>query len=226
MARIMKKHNVRKNEIMQTARMLFYQKGYVQTTVNLIISTLGISKGAFYHYFKSKEDLLDQIIADFSRDIMKKLQPIIDDPSLNALEKFNQFYQQGGIYKMDRIELIRIMVEILDNEQNLLLKHKLRQRTLMIMLPVLVKIIEEGNKTGYFDVPFPDEAAKFIIASGHSLSDFTGRLLLSLKENPENLDELKNLFLVYERSVQGVLRTSGKQISLFDKKLLDNLKDF
>jgi hypothetical protein len=118
------------------------------------------------------------------------------------------------------------MVEVLDNEQNLLLKHKFRQRTLEIMLPVLTRIIDEGIREGVFNVHSPRETALYIIASGHTLSDFTGRLLLKLKANPESLEELKNLLLVYERSIQGVLGITGAHIDILDQSIFEKLKEF
>ena len=66
MARISKAYQERKKEIMDTAQMLFYTIGYDAVTVNTIIATIGISKGTFYHYFKSKEQLLDELVERFT----------------------------------------------------------------------------------------------------------------------------------------------------------------
>ena len=51
MARVSKEHEERKNEILDTARRLFYINSYNNTSVNAIIEAVGISKGTFYHYF-------------------------------------------------------------------------------------------------------------------------------------------------------------------------------
>ena len=62
MARIVKAHDVRKKEILDTAYALIYSVGYEQTTIEAIIGEMGIAKGTFYHYFKSKLDLLDSLV--------------------------------------------------------------------------------------------------------------------------------------------------------------------
>ncbi len=54
MARIVKEYSVRRNEILDAARQLVYTKGYEQMTIQDILDYLQISKGAFYHYFDSK----------------------------------------------------------------------------------------------------------------------------------------------------------------------------
>ena len=50
-----KDHQERRQEFLDTARELFYSKGYEETSVNDILKKLDLSKGTFYHYFKSKE---------------------------------------------------------------------------------------------------------------------------------------------------------------------------
>ncbi|MGB6371054.1 MAG: TetR/AcrR family transcriptional regulator, partial [Atribacterota bacterium] len=59
MVRIIKKYDERRTEFLDTAQELFFTKGYEQTAVETIIKKMGLSKGTFYYYFKSKEDLLD-----------------------------------------------------------------------------------------------------------------------------------------------------------------------
>lgn len=52
--RIIKEYEERRKEILETAERLFLTKGYTKTTVNDILKEIGIAKGTFYHYFKSK----------------------------------------------------------------------------------------------------------------------------------------------------------------------------
>ncbi len=66
MARIVKAHAARRNEILDVAQRLIYTKGYEQMTIQDILSDLQISKGAFYHYFDSKQALLEAIIETYA----------------------------------------------------------------------------------------------------------------------------------------------------------------
>ena len=64
MARIVKEqaYAVKRNEILDVAQRLVYTKGYEQMTIQDILDGLPISKGAFYHYFDSKQALLEALI--------------------------------------------------------------------------------------------------------------------------------------------------------------------
>ena len=55
MARIVKEADERRNEILDAAETLFTEKGYSKTTIIDILNQVGIAKGTFYYYFKSKE---------------------------------------------------------------------------------------------------------------------------------------------------------------------------
>lgn len=76
MARIVKEHDERRNEIIRTAAVLFSQKGYEKYSVNDIRNAIGIAKGTFYYYFKSKEDVLDAAVEQISEQVLMQVQKI------------------------------------------------------------------------------------------------------------------------------------------------------
>ncbi|MFN3264186.1 MAG: TetR/AcrR family transcriptional regulator, partial [Aquificaceae bacterium] len=64
-----------RERIIQSAKELFSQKGYNHTTVEDIVKHAGLSKGAFYFYFKSKDQLMEELInsmANRTKEIMKR----------------------------------------------------------------------------------------------------------------------------------------------------------
>ena len=84
-----KKHSPTKDKILQSTRLLLSTHGFENTTIDDILTTAGITKGAFYHHFKNKESLceavLEQVIGDF-----KKLAGQIDE-SLSPIEQLDFF---------------------------------------------------------------------------------------------------------------------------------------
>ena len=64
MTRIVKKPEVRKQEVLKAARHLFLARGYDKTTMQSVVDYLGIAKGTIYHYFKFKEELLEAVVED------------------------------------------------------------------------------------------------------------------------------------------------------------------
>ena len=62
MIRTVKKASERRSDIISAARHLFRAKGYDKTTMQDVIQRLGIAKGTIYHYFPSKEVLLEAVL--------------------------------------------------------------------------------------------------------------------------------------------------------------------
>ena len=85
--RIVKEYEERRKEILERAERLFVTKGYTKTTVNDILKEIGIAKGTFYHYFKSKEEVMDEIIMRIIKEDVAKAKVIVSNPNIPVLEK-------------------------------------------------------------------------------------------------------------------------------------------
>ncbi|WP_068783027.1 TetR/AcrR family transcriptional regulator [Paenibacillus phocaensis] len=87
----------KKNAIMEAALCLFEQKGYALTTIDEIAKASGMTKPSFYKYFPGKEDLLLEVLKQFSEDLEGKVY---------------RLYRTAEISKNDRIiELVMIYLE-------------------------------------------------------------------------------------------------------------------
>ncbi len=221
MVRIVKEYAERKKEIMDTAQSLFYQRGYENTSVNFIIETIGISKGTFYYYFKSKEDLLDSIVEEFTKEIISKLESVVNDNSIDAITKLNEFYRQAGMYKAENISLIKTLVNTLYNDKNLLLLYKMNKRTVETTLPLLSKVFAQGKNEGSFNIEYPVETAHIVLLFGTSLGEYNAKLMMSLEENPDNINELQRHLNLYQMSVQRILGAPEGSIKVFDEHIID-----
>jgi AcrR family transcriptional regulator len=221
MVRIIKKYEERKKEIMDTAQSLFYQKGYENTSVNFIIETIGISKGTFYYYFKSKEDLLDNIVEEFTKEIISRLESVANDNSIDAITKLNEFYRQASMYKVKNIALIKTLVNTLYNDKNLLLRYKMNKRTVETTLPLLSKVFEQGKNEGSFDIEYPEATARIILLFGTSMGEHNAKLMMNLEENPDNINELQKHLNLYQMSVQRILGAPEGSIKIFDEHIIN-----
>ena len=81
----MKKTNNTKSRIVSSAWRLFYSQGYENTTIDDIVADCQSSKGSFYHYFSSKDELLGtlNILFDEKYEELEKTM----DPDLDPIEK-------------------------------------------------------------------------------------------------------------------------------------------
>ena len=84
------------NRILDTAYRLFLEKGYEQTSIQDIINHLGgLSKGAIYHHFKSKEDILEAVTNRITEQSNRMLAGIRDRRDLNGREKLRAIFQES-----------------------------------------------------------------------------------------------------------------------------------
>src|SRR5574341_1811012 len=94
MARTVKQeaYTAKRNAILDSALRLIYTRGYERMTIQDILNDVGISSGAFYHYFDSKPAVLEGFIERIKEEAEKPLLPILHDPHLSALEKLQGFF--------------------------------------------------------------------------------------------------------------------------------------
>lgn len=77
--------NESKEHILTSSLQLFLQKGFKDVTMKDIVEKTGLSKGAFYHYFSSKEQVFEEVIRFFFNDFFVE---DFNEYSHNSLEQF------------------------------------------------------------------------------------------------------------------------------------------
>lgn len=81
--------------ILDAAALLFMQKGYDATTLQDIIDATGLSKGAVYHHFASKQAILEAVCERISRENAERLCALRDDPTLTGRQKLQELYRSA-----------------------------------------------------------------------------------------------------------------------------------
>ena len=220
MARIIKKYGERRTEFLNTAQELFFTKGYEQTAVETIIKKMRLSKGTFYYYFKSKEDLLDALIERMTEKILEEVRKIVNRGDLDAIAKLNRAYAVTRSVKLENIELLKVLLKVLYDDKNLLFRYKIYRNSIEILAPEFSKIIRQGIKEEVFDTDFPDEAAKLIFEMAYIFSERVPKLLLG---NDKNLDEAEKKFRVYENAIERIIGAEEGTVKIVNRNVL---KDF
>ncbi|MEH6939244.1 TetR/AcrR family transcriptional regulator [Bacillus sp. JJ664] len=76
-----------KEKITEHSIQLFDKKGFTVTSIQDIVESIGVTKGTFYYYFSSKEELLMEIHLRYIDDLLTKQMKILDDQRKNFKEK-------------------------------------------------------------------------------------------------------------------------------------------
>ena len=110
--------SVSKERLLESAKILFSQKGYYATSVEDIVESAGLSKGAFYFYFKSKEELFKSLVEEMHLNIVKRLESFLerDLPLEDALIEHAEVFLED-IYQNRHIAQIFLFQLVGTNEE-------------------------------------------------------------------------------------------------------------
>ncbi len=164
--RIVKKFEDRKAEIIKVARNFFQTKDYNAITMQELIDTLGIAKGTLYHYFKSKEELLEAVIEDIIQDSLEQLNAAIHMSQLGALDRLKLL-----INASNRATDNPNILNQLHKPGNEALHTRLLAAIVIKQAPLYAAVIKDGCKEGIFKTEVPLECAEFILSGIQFLTD-------------------------------------------------------
>ncbi|SKA94947.1 TetR/AcrR family transcriptional regulator [Sporosarcina newyorkensis] len=119
-----------KEKITQASILLFEQKGFSQTSIQDIVDSIGVTKGTFYYYFTSKEQLLMEIHLDYISDLLNRQQSIMENEKLTYQEKLEKVIvlliadiqdkgPSGRVFFREMRHLVEENVETIDKQRDL-----------------------------------------------------------------------------------------------------------
>jgi len=163
--RLVKAAPIRRAELIDCAARLMLARGYGRTTVTDLIEATGLSKGAFYHHFRSKEDLLEPIAARFALRFLTGVLALQGEVPKDALQHLNAFLAMKHEWEMEQLrEHPRFFMRI--RPQGDVLYHGIERAVVSVLWPALTAILEQGRREGRFDAPDPHTAAEAIVGLG------------------------------------------------------------
>ena len=159
----MKKGEKRKKELLKIAYDMFLTQGYENTSVDEIIEKAQIAKGTYYYHFQSKEQMLEEVI-DMMIDSEIEMAKQIIQTDIPVPQKI-----VGIITSMKPTEAEEPIKNTLFQPENVLMHHKVRQKLIDTLTPLLSEVIEEGVDEGVFECDNISERVKMLLI----LSDAT-----------------------------------------------------
>lgn len=146
-----------KEKIVKNAFELFSSKGYEATTTQDIVDRTELSRGAMYHHFKSKQDILECVIREAQGKVNTFFAELAADQSLSAKEKISKMISffadndtQKQLIQYNWVE--KIPFALLEEIRNLNTE----------IAPALSEIVKQGIKNGEFYSDYPAELAELL----------------------------------------------------------------
>jgi AcrR family transcriptional regulator len=159
MARITKDPDVRRNELMDAAELLFIEKGYDHTSASDIIRKSGVAQGTFYYYFDSKDEILTAVIDRYVERYMALVRSIVDDERMDALQKIRHIID--SLFSLS--DQKKKISQYLNPEEKVARHERFRGYFETALSPVVVQVVKQGVREGYFKVEYPEETSELIV---------------------------------------------------------------
>lgn len=195
--------------ILDVAFRLFMEKGYEHTSIQDILDQLGgLSKGAIYHHFKSKEDILTAVIDRMTAKSNQLLADIRDRLDLTGKEKLKMIFKES-ISRPIQDDIFTVAPDFHNNPKLLfsLLHETIEEAAPGYILPIL----KQGISDGSIETDYPEQLAELLL------------LAANVWMNPmifdSTVEESCRKFMVFERMLKGF------GLDIVDEEVLKRLQE-
>ena len=209
MAQRKDKSQAMREKILNTATQLFIQKGSEKTSMQDIAQTAGISKGAIYHHFKSKDEIVLAVIRSRQELMEEEMKQWF-----KATENLTGREQLQAILKSNlESQTARAIDGIVDEyEQDAGFILTMMRDNLRIGAPLVSDIIKKGMADGSIQTQYPDQTAEvFLLLVNFWMNETV------FESDPEKLPERFH-FLQFMMTSAGMDIFTDELLQLFSQK--------
>ncbi|MEG0780154.1 MAG: TetR/AcrR family transcriptional regulator [Oscillospiraceae bacterium] len=147
--------------ILEEALKLFMEKGYEHTSIQDIINNLGgLSKGAIYHHFKSKEEIFEGVCQKIGAENQIYYDKMRDDPTKNGYEKLKNLIRSA--YTNPNNDAVLAMMDQIMSDPKFLM-NQIHESYELVAPRYIEPIIREGMADGSLQTDYPAELAGVLI---------------------------------------------------------------
>jgi AcrR family transcriptional regulator len=209
-------HTVKKEAFVEAAMRLMQARGWEQTSVQDVLDQVEASRGAFYHYFDSKQALLEAVIERLVDAGLGAAEPVVEDQGLPAIPKLTRFFGGIGRWKTERKALVLELLKVWISDDNAIVREKFRRSAAARMVPLLSRVVKQGMDEGTFTATSPEETARILVM-----------LLLGFQEVATDMfveavpyQAARHAFASYNDAFERVLGAPRGSIDLADEAVL------
>lgn len=222
----MKKGDIRKKEIIDTAELLFTQKGYVETSIQDILDQLNISKGSLYHHFVSKESILEEICRIRAEKIHHIVVAELKESS-SSLDHLNILLSGMIPFVNEKLSFLLMILSIFSLPEGRLIRLAFNDSLKEHFAENLNRIIQEGNASGDFYCNETVIASDLIISVVNRLwNSILDYMIANDPGTPvSDLSDITRVIDYYERIIEKALNLPYGSLVLIDIPTLKTLYD-
>jgi len=214
-------HAVRRDAFIDVAQALIQTRGYEHFSVQDVLDAAGASKGAFYHYFESKDALVSAVVDRMADQATAGMELTLGDPNLTAIQKLEVLF--GGIaqYKAERKDLVLGFLRVWLSDDNVIVREKLRRLASKRQLPWLERIVRQGIAEGSFTSRSPDHLARVLVALIGGMGELASELWVGRQDGTVTIEEVKRTFDAYLEAFERIVGVRSGSLTFLDEPTIE-----
>ncbi len=198
------------NKIINVSLKLFMEKGYENTSIQDIIDNLGgLTKGAIYHHFKSKEEIFMAVANKIHEETTDFILNIVNDKTLSGFEKLQKMFYYS-LESSSQEKMASLSVNLLMNPQFLSIQ---LQSTINDIVPLYIQpIIEEAISDGSIKTDYPKELSEVIMILSNI---WLNPMIFKVSPN-----DMVNKCMFFKQLLEGL------GVNLIDERIINGIKKY
>ncbi len=216
-------------DILRIAEGLFHEQGYEKTTIQNIAERCGLSKGALYHHFRSKEEVLERICYDQYIYLKETFLPIVEDPEPSMMEKLRRIMTIARSSQMNTAAATFSKGKSPKSSsiKNAALGKLLDNYSEKVYIDIVAPLLDEGREKG--ECAFPGSAEVMVVFIHHldtGMSEQLNRILFD-EDRASSEERIRDVIKGFTFVLAQLLNIDEKAIAdvtLADKMLEQYLK--
>jgi AcrR family transcriptional regulator len=213
-------HSVRRDSFVEAAHRLLQEQGYEQMSIQDVLDLTEASRGAFYHYFNSKQELLEAVVDRMVDAAFAEVAPVVDDPHLSAPAKLERFFSGIARYKSEHKELVLKLLQVWLSDDNAIVREKLRHMGMRRLPPLLAPIIRQGNEEGVFDATSPEATAAIVVTLLQGFQDAATEMYVARQANAIGYDAVERAVASETEALERVLGATPGSLNVIDPRII------
>lgn len=185
-----------------------------------VLDELEASKGAFYHYFDSKQALLEAVVERFADAALVTIAPMLGDANLPAIRKLERIFSGIASFKAQQKEFVLGIIEVWNSDGNAIVREKLRRLTVNRLVPLLSVVIEQGIKEGTFGAQSPEETAMVLTSLMLGFQQQANDLFIARQAGTIGFDDVQRAVAANTQAYERILGIPKGSLTIIDEPTL------
>ncbi len=213
-------YGVRRDAFVDAGAELIGTRGYERMSIVDILDATGASRGAFYHYFDSKEALLEAVLDRMIDQALALVEPILSDPVRPAPAKLRDVFAGIVSFKESQRPLVLGFLDVWLSDRNAVVREKLRRRQGDVLAAILEPVVRGGVDEGAFATTDPHATAIVLTSVMQGAGDAVAQLILDHRDGSVGFDDVWTRLDAYRHAFERILGAAPDSIAFIDRDTL------